>query len=252
MVSFGFRRLSCYSSPADIQSQRQFVRAQLGEAVIWYLCFDLASAICRHSVYNSPFPPDFSEDSLPRQLLFTWLPACIGYWANVLQFTMFSALAVASGLFNPQDWRSFCGRLRDVYSVRGLWGKFWHQLLRRVSYLQPFVTPICDHGRRILSQIQNINVPFQVLTRIFPIKKGTLLSRYGQLYLGFITSGILHAIAAMNIADDGTVASMWLELSYFLVQPLAITFEDIVKDLGKQWGIKESRKSLSQWPLTSC
>lgn len=112
---------------------RQFVRSRAGEAVIWYLLFDVATSLIRHSPYSSIPPLDIANDTFPRQLLFTWLVGCTSYWGMVLQYSVFSALAVTSGLYSPQDWPPLFGRLRDVTSVRGLWGKFWHQMLRRVS-----------------------------------------------------------------------------------------------------------------------
>lgn len=87
---------------------------------------------------------------------------------------------------------------------------------------------------------QKLNIPYQTLTRFISIKKGTLKSRYIQLYLAFATSAIIHAIGAMNIAGENTASNMWPQLNYFLVQPLAITFEDFIIYQGKRWGVKES------------
>ncbi|RDL35145.1 uncharacterized protein BP5553_07076 [Venustampulla echinocandica] len=136
-----------------------------------------------------------------------------------MQYSLSSALTVATGLLTPQDWPPVMGRLRDVCTVRGLWGKFWHQLYRR-----------------------KLNLPFTILTRFVPIARGTLLSKYLQLYLAFIASGLLHTLGAMNATTSSHENNM-LQLTFFLVQPVAITIEDFAVYLGEKWGAKKSWKT---------
>ncbi|KAL5325817.1 hypothetical protein ACEPPN_006950 [Leptodophora sp. 'Broadleaf-Isolate-01'] len=125
-------------------------------------------------------------------------------------------MAVATGVSNAEDWPPIMGKLADVSTVRDLWGKFWHQLIRR-----------------------KLNIPFRVLKKYVPIQKGTLTSRYLQLYLAFIASGLLHHLGALNLPSSST-KNNWNQLAYFFMQPIAITVEDIVIYLGKKAGIKKS------------
>lgn len=99
---------------------------------MWYGFMDLGSSIARHSIHAHQTTSTLAQDTLPRQLFFTWLPAICAYCALQMPYYMVSALAVAAGLSSPQDWPPTFGRLLDVRTVRDVWGKFWHQLINRV------------------------------------------------------------------------------------------------------------------------
>ena len=86
--------------------------------------------------------------------------------------------------------------------------------------------------------MQTLGIPFQVLAKCVPIKSGTLVSRYAQLYLAFAASAFLHHFPSL-IHGTGDRN----QLVYFLIQPLAITFEDFVIYLGKRTGVKNSCES---------
>jgi len=84
-------------------------------------------------------------------------------------------------------------------------------------------------------------MPFQILTRVVQIKKGTLQSGYGQLYLAFATSAFLHHFPILIQWMQGNDGKRG-QLAYFLIQPLAIIFEDIVIHLRLRAGFKQSRE----------
>jgi hypothetical protein len=88
---------------------------------------------------------------------------------------------------------------------------------------------------------QTLGIPFQVLTRIVPITPGTLISRYAQLYLGFTASALIHHFPSM-IHSTGLRDGSGGQLAFYLLQPFAITFEDLVIYLGKKAGVKKSCK----------
>jgi hypothetical protein len=52
-----------------------------------------------------------------------------------MQYNIFAALTVAVGIFEPKDWPPLMGGLETFTTVRETWGKFWHQLLRRVGHV---------------------------------------------------------------------------------------------------------------------
>lgn len=56
------------------------------------------------------------------------------------------------------------------------------------------------------------------------LRKGTLMSRYFQVYLGFFISGLLHAWSTFNATREGG-GEMW----FFMMQAVAITGEDCVQ-----------------------
>ncbi|KAK0113662.1 hypothetical protein ONS96_014518 [Cadophora gregata f. sp. sojae] len=197
-----------------------FVRRELSQAVLSYLLFDVSQYPLSVSAYTSADPPDLFTERLPRQLFFTWLPAVGSCQALLMQYSFFSALTVAAGLYIPEDWPPVMGVLSDVCTIRDLWGKFWHQLIRR-----------------------KLNIPFRALRSFVPIRKGTLASKYLQLYLAFIASGLLHHLGALNLPSS-TRENNWNQLVYFFMQPFAITVEDIVIHFGKKAGIQRSCKRL--------
>lgn len=80
------------------------------------------------------------------------------------------------------------------------------------------------------------------------IKKGSLVSRYGQLYLAFAASAFLHHFPALMHGTGGEKVNQ-NQLVYFLIQPLAITAEDVVIYLGKKAGIKQSCESSNRSKL---
>ncbi|KAL2066309.1 hypothetical protein VTL71DRAFT_2380 [Oculimacula yallundae] len=197
-------------------SKWKFVRNELLQAMLSYLMFDISESILSISAYTTRNPPDLFAETWPRLFLFTWLPAIGSCYAFKLQYSVVSALTVSVGLSKPQSWPPIMGKLADVSTIRELWGKFWHQLIRR-----------------------NLGIPFRVLRTYMPIKRGTLASKYLQLYLAFITSGLIHHLGAMNLASSSSDKNL-LQLAYFFMQPIAITFEDVVINFGKKAGIQKS------------
>jgi len=197
----------------------QFIRAQLLKAFTFYLLFDLIWYKIQCSPFSSPFPPPLISLPIYRQILWTWIPGLESYYSLNMQFPLFAALTVGLGWCGPGDWPPIMGRLRDVETVRDFWGRFWHQGLRRT-----------------------LGISFQVLTKFVRIEKGSLVSRYGQLYLAFAASAFLHHFPAL-IHGTGGDDSARDQLVYFLIQPLAITFEDFVIYLGKRAGVKRSWKT---------
>jgi hypothetical protein len=213
----------------------QFVRTEVLKAFIFYALFDIIWYSIQGSSFSNSSDLDLTSVSIWRQILWTWVPGLESYYSLNMQCSLFAALTVGLGLYEPDDWPPITGKLKDVSSVRDLWGQFWHQALRRVSRY-PAVR-ICRN--LLTSEGQTLGIPFQVLTRLVPIKKGTLLSKYSQLYLAFAASAFLHYFPDL-IQGRGGSDDCLKQLAYFLVQPLAITAEDFVVYLGKKAGVKES------------
>jgi hypothetical protein len=87
---------------------------------------------------------------------------------------------------------------------------------------------------------QKLTLPFNLLTKYIPIRHGTLVSRYTQLYLAFITTTAIHHIGAMNMPTSSNANNL-SQVAFFMLQPVAITLEDFVVYLAKKAGVKESR-----------
>ncbi|CAH0057495.1 unnamed protein product [Clonostachys solani] len=116
-----------------------------------------------------------------------------------------AGLTVAIGLNKPESWPPIFGSLRNAYTIRGLWGRTWHQVLRRV--VVAFGDFTSDH--------------------ILCIPRGSPLSRLSRLFFPFFMSGTLHYI--MELKDDGLAQGRFGVLIFFLLQPLGILFEELVQ-----------------------
>ncbi|VUC24039.1 unnamed protein product [Clonostachys rosea] len=123
----------------------------------------------------------------------------------VCMYYFAAAVTVAIGINKLESWPPIFGSLRNAYTIRGLWGRTWHQVLRRVV------------------------VAFGDFTsdRILCIPRGTLLSRLSRLFFPFFMSGTLHYI--MELKDDGLAQGRFGVLIFFLLQPLGILFEEVVQ-----------------------
>jgi hypothetical protein len=75
-----------------------------------------------------------------------------------------------------------------------------------------------------------IQQPAIRITRFLGLSKGTIASRYSQLYLTFAMSCLYHEFEIFNVTrhDVG-------ELAFFMSQPVAITAEDFVQSAWRKF-----------------
>lgn len=181
--------------------------------VVVYFQLDIASTILMHTTRTG----SFFDQPLIWQLSVAWLKAFISYSIIEIAFYVPALMTVAIGYYTPQDWPPVTGSFRkDAYTVRKMWGTCWHQLMRR---------PCSEAGR--------------VFKQFFRIKKGTFMSRYSQLWVGFFVSMLQHhAGAVVGMHND---AGYW-QMVYFMLQPAGIMLEDFAIFVGKRMGLKESGK----------
>ena len=71
------------------------------------------------------------------------------------------------------------------------------------------------------------------------IQRGTLTSRYLQLYNAFFVSAVIHHIGALNCPYSALAR---YQFYLFMIQPVAITMEDAAIYLGKRAGLKDTCK----------
>lgn len=72
--------------------------------------------------------------------------------------------------------------------------------------------------------------------RVLRLKPGSKASGYTQLYVAFLISGIMHYLPDyMALRHWGGGA-----LRFFLLQAVAITFEECVQDVGRRLGLRTS------------
>lgn len=148
-----------------------------------------------HAVTNSTTSPFLHQIAL---ISVGWCTA-VYVWHN-LQFTNQAAAAVTVflGICSPWEWPPIVGPLSEAWSVRQMWSVTYHQIVRRM-----------------------VQAPSQRLSRKLKLRKGSLASKYLQLYLAFTLSMLLHEWNIFNATrKDGG------EFRFFMLQPVIITCED--------------------------
>ncbi|KAJ5826704.1 hypothetical protein N7447_003467, partial [Penicillium robsamsonii] len=131
----------------------------------------------------------------------------------------FSIIAVGLGLDSPANCPPLYGRALDADTVRGFWGKFWHQLLQNpLTSVSAFITQ-----------------------DLFGLRPRSLLQRYTNVFVVFLCSGGLHLI--IDIVQ-GIPAKESGALLFFLTAPLGLMIEDGTKAIWNSF-------SRSTGPITT-
>ena len=158
---------------------------------------------------------------------------CVWSWEYFELNSMYSvaaAMSIAAGACEPWEWPPIFGPISEAWSVRQFWGVFWHQMLRRViNSLLTIVSPL-------LTSSQKVRQPAIRLARFLGLRRGTLSSKYTQLYVAFFLSTLLHQWSIFNTAraDVG-------EFRFFMSQAVIITLEDFLQHCWR--GISGRKRS---------
>ncbi|KAJ5815877.1 hypothetical protein N7447_008110 [Penicillium robsamsonii] len=139
--------------------------------------------------------------------IFSWLVpsrVCLNITSRI-----YFLILVVLGISSPESCRPGFGRLRDVCTIRGVWGKFWHQSFR---------WPLTSVGNYIARDILGLLRP-------------SLLERYTNIFFTFFTSGVLHLVCDAIL---GIPPSMSGAMQFFCSFPLAIMIEDGVQEVWRR------------------
>ncbi|ATY63063.1 hypothetical protein A9K55_007228 [Cordyceps militaris] len=128
--------------------------------------------------------------------------------------------AVVLGLSTPAFWPHLFGPVSELYTLRGFWGTFWHQRLRRT--LTSFSDAVADH--------------------VLCIRRPSTLSTYTRLFLVFAISGLLHH---PTDTVQGLPATETASVAFFLMQPLGIVAEDAAQALTRSWPLPRWVRSVA-------
>lgn len=135
-------------------------------------------------------------------------------------------VAVGSGISKPRDWPPFFGRMRDAYTIRYFWGKFWHQWLRGpLSSTSLFISQ-----------------------HILGLPRRSLLEWYSNVFMTFTLSAAVH-VANDVIAGKGVEIGTTIQFQGFAV---AMLIEDAAQAISRQvFGTHKSKdpKKKSPTPL---
>jgi Membrane bound O-acyl transferase family len=135
-------------------------------------------------------------------------------------YDILAILCVSLHLGGPSDWPPIFGSFfKNSYTIRGFWGRFYHQWLRR-----------------------NVSTAGMLVNKLFGFKQGSVANRYSQLIVAFAVSAFFHHVGAFVgcYKDDG----FW-QASFFLVQPVGIIVEENVISMGRKLGIRKTGELIS-------
>ncbi|KAI9056448.1 hypothetical protein FKP32DRAFT_1463612 [Trametes sanguinea] len=202
----------------------QFILQGLRRIILNFLVFDMLMAFVHthHHLYLADtahlhFP--LGPIGYVKRSACTAVHMLSSYFSMNICYLMVSVLAVGSGLWHPEDWPDLLGPASEAYTVRHLWGRVWHQLLRR---------HFARWGKVV---VQTLHIP-----------RGTWLSSQVQVHVAFLLSGLLHCLGDLMLGWEYLGRSM----PFFLLNGIAITFEDTVIALAKRLGFGRSSVSMGQ------
>ncbi|RVX67935.1 hypothetical protein B0A52_08540 [Exophiala mesophila] len=181
-----------------------------------YLFIDFYQWFIRSSPFGTTGPPP-NLFSLPlrEQFMYGWLRGFHSGFSMALGYYILAAVAVGTGLSSPQSWPPIYGSfIKRGYTVRNIWGRCWHQFLRRT-----------------------FETSNSVLLALTKAKKGSFFSRYLQLYNGFLVSALIHHAGSLNMTYHEAIRYQFL---FFMVQPVAITIEDFAIYCAKRKGLRDT------------
>ncbi|KAF8639114.1 hypothetical protein AX17_001729 [Amanita inopinata Kibby_2008] len=217
--------------PRTLCSSRwTFVKSHLIQLAVYAVLLD---AVRVHNRWN----PCYAKGG-PSIATFGWVWRGFSMFSWILQtyiqidrlYRVFGVLSVLVGLSTPEEWPPMFGSWSEPYTVQRLWGRTWHQLLRR------FLTV---HGQWVAEDV-------------LALKRGTI-AFYVRLVTAFLISGLIHSGIDYALYS-GTVSWQWSyrwchwcgedgdryadvvpgtpsgggAMSFFMLQPVAIFMEDMV------------------------
>ncbi|KAK6515092.1 hypothetical protein TWF506_007439 [Arthrobotrys conoides] len=216
-------------------SRTAFVRQAVFDLLRIYLGLYLTGALSDFmagvirqeiSVVEYPWVYDLCKNEIFQMaiILLGWVITIISHISVLYNIAGIVCVGLGFGGFwkEPTSWPKTFGRLRDTWSIRTVWGKAWHQSLRR-SLNAP--------GDRLADAIFGDPSQLSYLARI--------IRRYFLLFSAFACSGIIHAggvyfVTVTNplpFKDSIPVSARppWYVTGYFFyIQAFAVTLEDFL------------------------
>ncbi|OAX78678.1 hypothetical protein ACJ72_07012 [Emergomyces africanus] len=238
------------SKPHHIPSRRSFLLFRITRFILLYLALDFIASqppLEDAQIKLAPGKERILARILAKDMSVAEFGEAFGvllgvgicsYISLLLGWDFFSIVSV--GLFRAQiaDWRPLFGDIRQVYTIRTFWRKFWHQLLLRpLEATTSFIAhSILRLPRRTRSTTHLTNGdsngttdhPAQQKNHNLRLQDKLLfvVTAYAKLNLVFLISGIAHINAdrllGIPLRDTRCV-------SLFVRQAWGIMFEDAVQ-----------------------
>ncbi|KAL2070386.1 hypothetical protein VTL71DRAFT_13412 [Oculimacula yallundae] len=203
-----------YNDPSFVPSAAAFITRSAVTAIICYFVIDF--------IESQPPPPNaaeiFSADKvsvltrwkeITLEEVVTRIAASSGFWVIMSTTqTLFSSVvnivSVSLGLSKVENCKALLGPMSEAYTIRGFWGKAWHQVTRKV-----FATPAA-----------------YFVDEFFVFHRHSPPNTYSQIFVTFFISGVVHAIGdwsnGLEWAHSGAI-------KFFYFQAAGIVVEDAVQ-----------------------
>ncbi|KAF9030445.1 hypothetical protein BDZ89DRAFT_1112184 [Hymenopellis radicata] len=197
------------------ETRTQFVKRSLRRAILCYVILDATQIyILRNSqTFSSTAAQPFLTLAYPWRTLVIVMTAVLISCGLVVQYAVLGIIHVSLGLGEPLDWPNNFGSLKDAYTIRGFWGKTWHQMVTR-----------------------NVTAVGKAVRNLFGKKKNSFAAYATLLVTAFAVSGLMHCggDAMMDFKHSGK------SMPFFLLQAAGIAFEQTVISAGNRLGIAGS------------
>ena len=199
-------------NPTYIPTHTSFTARKVLIFVISYLTIDILTQ-STNAALNPILYADAKIPLVTRLLSTTHAPSSIitakellvristslGFWFSsyfILQLIYGTPqlLVLALGLSCPPQERPILGSVAEVYTLRGFWGSFWHQMLRcRLTAIADWVTYDVFRLRRREGSVghRSGGMRRREEGRV-SVSYGRLVARYTHLMCVFTISGLLH------------------------------------------------------------
>ncbi|KAJ5128592.1 hypothetical protein N7448_002309 [Penicillium atrosanguineum] len=223
-----------------IPPRDRFLIRQIAIAVWQYLALDVFATLALQQALeqkkHETLPPTVQWDLSVEQ----WIERIIsnlvaGFVVSRILIDFhhraFSIIIVGLRLDSPSNCPPLFGKAANAYTLRGFWGKFWHQLLRQ---------PLTSVSKFITRDL--LGLPSQ-----------TSAEKYMNIFTIFFFSGALHVVldTVQGIPADESGAML-----FFSLAPLGLLIEDGIRTLWRafvdlSYGNQTNKKgTLPMWQKT--
>ncbi|KAJ6104351.1 hypothetical protein N7523_010671 [Penicillium sp. IBT 18751x] len=213
-----------------IPPRRRFLIRQLSISIWQYLALDVFATLAlqqafdqkKHEMLSPVVQWDLSFEKWIERIISNLVAGFVVSRILIdFHHRAFSIIVVGLGLDAPSNCPPLFGKAANAYTLRGFWGKFWHQLLR-----QPLGTVSTYFTRDLLG-----------------LSPKSLAGKYMNIFTIFFFSGALHVV--LDIVQ-GIPAEESGALLFFSMAPLGLLIEDGIKMLWKSFGDSRNRNQTNK------